>query len=88
MRFSQRLSADDLVLDLREDECGFRDVADAAGIEADVLERVPSLLEQREAAFSLVAQAAERHVAGFGVGVELAFAGLYTGNRIPAPPPS
>ena len=57
--FSVTFLAGHLVLDLRADECDFHDVADAAGVDADVLERMPAFLEQGEAAFSLVAQAAE-----------------------------
>lgn len=70
-------STDHLVLDLCEDECCFHDVSDTAGIDGDVLEGVPAFLEEGEAAFSLVAQAAQQNVAGFGVDVELAVAGLF-----------
>jgi hypothetical protein len=72
-----RLSGDHLVLDLGKDECGFHDVADAAGIDGDVLEGPSALLQQGEAAFALVAQAAQQHVAGFRASVKLAFAGFF-----------
>src|SRR5712691_657606 len=43
LRFSQQLSADHLVLELREDEDRFDDVADRGRAEADVLDRAPPL---------------------------------------------
>ena len=43
MRFSQRLSADHLVLELREDKRGFGDVADRGRAQADVLDGAPAL---------------------------------------------
>jgi hypothetical protein len=49
LTFSQRLSDDHLVLELREDECGFRDDADAGGADGDVLEGVPALFQEGEA---------------------------------------
>jgi len=59
VRFSQRLSGDHLVLDLREDECGFDDVAYLGRADGDVPEGAPAFLQEGEAAFALVAQAAE-----------------------------
>ena len=41
--FSQRLSADHLVLELHEDEDGFGDVADRGRADADVLDGAPAL---------------------------------------------
>jgi hypothetical protein len=43
MRFSQRVSADHLVLELREDKRGFGDVADRGRAKADVLDGAPAL---------------------------------------------
>jgi hypothetical protein len=40
------------VLELREDECGFGDVADRGRAERDVLDGAPPLGHQREAAFA------------------------------------
>jgi hypothetical protein len=64
------------VLDLREDECGFHDVAYLGRADGDVLEGAPAFLQEGEAAFALVAEAAEEHAAAFGVGVEVAFGWL------------
>ena len=80
MRFSQRLSADHLVLDLREDECCHCDGADRGRVGGDVPEGAPAFLQEGEAAFSLVAQAAEQDVAGDRVDTGLAFPGLFTGT--------
>ena len=74
MKFSQRLSVDRLVLELRQDERGFDDVADRGGAEADALDGPPPLGHQREAAFALVAQGSLQRVAGFGIDIEFAAA--------------
>ena len=88
MRFSQRLSADHLVLELREDKRGPGDVADRGRAQADVLDGAPALGHQREAAFALVAQGSQQRVAGFRVGIEFARRGFFTGTCTPAPAPS
>ena len=77
MRFSQRLSADHLVLELHEDEDGFCDVADRCRAEHDVLQGAPPLGHQREAAFALVAQGAQQRVTGFRIDIEFAAARLF-----------
>src|SRR5438876_5821410 len=77
LRFSQRLSADLLVLDLCEDERGFGDVAYLGRADSDVLKGAPAFLQEGEPAFALVAQAAQQYVAAFRVGIEIAFAGLF-----------
>src|SRR5947209_13587445 len=76
LRFSQRLSGDHLVLDLRENECGFHDVAYLGRADGDVLEGAPAFLQKGEAAFALVAEAAEEHAAAFRVSIEVTFTGL------------
>ncbi len=76
------------MLELREDECGFHDIADGGRAEADVLDGAPPLGHQGEAAFALVALGAQQRVAGFRVDVEFAAGGLFTGTRTPAPAPS
>jgi len=78
---AQRLSADHLVLKLREEECGLGDIAYLGGIDGDVLNGLPSLGHEREAAFALVAEAAEQRVTGFRVDVEFAFAGFLHGHE-------
>ncbi|MGH3166903.1 MAG: hypothetical protein ACRDN0_13585, partial [Trebonia sp.] len=50
-----------------------------------VSEGPPAFLQEGEAAFSLVAEAAEQGGAGDRVDVELFFAGLFTGTCTPAP---
>ena len=74
VRFSQQLSADHLVFELREDECGFDDVADRSRAEADVLDGAPPLGHQGEAAFSLVAKGPQERVAGFRINIKFAAA--------------
>jgi hypothetical protein len=64
LRFSQQLSGDHLVLELREDECGFDDVADRGRTDRYALQDAPPLGHQREAAFALVAQGPQQRVAG------------------------
>jgi hypothetical protein len=76
MRFSQRLSADHLVLELCEDEHGFADVADRGRADADVLDGAPSLGHQREAASALVAQGPQQRVTGSRVDAGFAAARL------------
>jgi len=83
LRFSQRLSADHLVLDLCEDECGHCDGADRGRVGGDVAEGAPTFLEKGEATFSLVAQAAEQDVPSDRVGIELAFPGFFAGTGTP-----
>jgi hypothetical protein len=61
---------------LRENECGFHDVAYLGRADGDVLEGAPAFLQEGEPAFTLVAQAAQQYVAAFRVGIEIAFAGL------------
>ena len=74
VRFSQRVSADHLVLELHEDERGFYDVADRGRADRDSLQGAPPLGHQREAAFSLVAQGPQERVAGFRIDIEFAAA--------------
>src|SRR5690348_6704137 len=76
MRFSQRLSADHLVLELHQDKRGFGDVAYRARADHDMLQDAPPLGHQREAAFALVAQGAQQRVAGFRAGIEFAAGGF------------
>jgi hypothetical protein len=85
LRFSQQLSADRLVLELREGEGGFCDVADRGWAEHDVLQGALPLGHQCEAAFALVAQGSQQRVTGFRVDVQLAAGGLFTGTSTPAP---
>ena len=65
------------MLELREDECGFRDVADGGRAEADALDGAPPLRHQGEAAFSLVAQGSQERVAGFRIDIEVAAGWLF-----------
>ena len=65
------------MLELREDECGFDDVADGRRADADVLDGAPPLGHQREAAFSLVAHGSQERVAGSRVNVEFAAGWLF-----------
>ena len=65
------------MLELREDERGFGDVADRGRAEADVLDRAPPLGHQGEAAFALVAQGSQERVAGFRIDVEFAAGWLF-----------
>jgi hypothetical protein len=88
VKFSQRLSADHLVLELHKDKRGFGDVADRARTDHDVLQDAPPLGHQREATFALVAQGAQQRVAGFRVDIEFAPGGFFTGTCTPAPAPS
>ena len=88
LRFSQQLSADHLVLELREDERGLDDVADRGRADRDALQDAPPLRLQREAAFSLVAQGAQQRVAGFRVNIQFAAGRLFAGTSTPAPAPS
>jgi hypothetical protein len=76
------------VLDSREDECGFHDVAYLGGADGDVLEGAPAFLQEGEAAFALVGEAAEQYAAAFSVGIEVAFARLSYRDEDAAPAPS
>jgi hypothetical protein len=76
------------VLELREDEHGFDDIADGRRADADVLDSAPPLGHQREAAFSLVAQdrsSALRVLVSMSSSLR---AGFFTGTCTPAPAPS
>ncbi|WP_433359121.1 BRCT domain-containing protein [Streptosporangium sp. CA-115845] len=55
------------MFEIGENECGFDDVADSAGVGGDVLEGAPALGEQGEAAFSRAAQGAQEGIAGVEV---------------------
>jgi len=65
------------VLELREDEHGFRDVADRGRADHDMLQGAPPLGHQGEAAFALVAQGAQQGVTGFRVDIEFAAGRLF-----------
>ncbi len=78
MRFSQQLSADHLVLELREDERGLDDVADRGRADRDALQDAPPLRHQdRSSALRVFVSISSSPRAGF-----------FTGTSTPAPAPS
>jgi hypothetical protein len=72
------------VLEMGEDQCCSRDVADFAGAEGDVLECPPAAGEQGEAAFAKAAQGPLQGVACAGADVGLGVAGRITPRDVDA----